>query len=106
MLPQNVSDGAARHLVAQIGQGALDPPVAPIPVLRGHADHPPLDLVLEARPAGASPLAAIILPRDQPPVPGQRRAPLGCGLGKSWPGIEGDSEGPTRPLQTRWKPAR
>ena len=62
MLSQNVSDGAARNLMAQIGQGALDPRVAPIPVLRGHSDHQPLDLVLEAGPAGASPLAAIILP--------------------------------------------
>ena len=41
---QKVGDGAARHLMAQVGQRSLDSAVAPAPVLRSHADYQTLDL--------------------------------------------------------------
>src|SRR6516225_8158985 len=62
--------------MAQVGQRSLDSPVAPIPVLSGHADHQLLDLVWGARTAWATLLAAIIFPGDQPAMPGQERC--GC----------------------------
>ena len=42
--------------MAQIGQRSLNSPVAPIAVLRGHADYQPLNLVWGAWSAEASPL--------------------------------------------------
>src|SRR6516165_3983875 len=73
LLPQNVGDRAPSDFVAQIGQRSLNSPVAPIAVLRGHADYQPLNLVWGAWSAEASPLAALIFPGDQPAVPGQQR---------------------------------
>lgn len=71
MLFQNVGDAAARNFVAQIGQRSLNSAVAPIPVLRSHADDQLLDLVLRTRTPRASLLAAIVLFGDQPPMPSQ-----------------------------------
>src|ERR1019366_7066256 len=71
VLPKNVGDGAARDLVAQIGQRTLYSPVAPIPVLGGHAHHQLLDVILRARSSRATPLAAIIFPGNQLTVPSQ-----------------------------------
>ena len=59
--------------MAQIGQRSLDSPVAPIPVLGGHADHQLLDLILRARTSRATLLAAIIFPGDELAVPSQER---------------------------------
>src|SRR6516162_5077077 len=56
LLPQNVGDRAPSDFVAQIGQRSLNSPVAPIAVLRGHADYQPLNLVWGAWSAEASPL--------------------------------------------------
>ena len=44
VLPQKVGDGAARHLMPQIGERSLDSAVAPVPVLRSHADYQAPDL--------------------------------------------------------------
>src|SRR5215469_18039897 len=49
---QNRSNRTAGKLVAQMGQGALDPSIAPIPVLLCHAHHQSLDLIGGARPTG------------------------------------------------------
>src|SRR5215472_10135950 len=59
--------------MAQVGQRSLDSLVAPIPVLRGHADHQLLHLVWGARTAWATLLAAIIFPAHQPAMPDQER---------------------------------
>src|SRR6516164_1319896 len=59
--------------MAQVGQSSLDSPVAPIPILRGHADHQSRDLISGARTAWASLIAAIIFPGDQPAMPSQER---------------------------------
>jgi hypothetical protein len=73
MLLQNVGDGAPSDLVAQVGQGSLDSPVAPISILGSHTYHQLPDLLLRTRPAWATSLAAIVLLSDQPAVPGQER---------------------------------
>src|SRR5215471_4300222 len=62
-----------RDLMAQVGQGSLDSPVAPSPILGGHTHHQLLDLVLRTRTAGATLLAAIVLLADQPAVPSHER---------------------------------
>src|SRR6516165_4115071 len=76
VLLQNAGNRAARHLMAQISERSLDSPVAPIAVLSGHADHQLLDLVCRAWTARAALLATIVLPGDQPAMPGQERC--GC----------------------------
>ena len=58
--------------MAQVGECSWDSPVTPIPVLGGHADHQPLDLVPSARTAWVALLAAIVLRGDQPAAPGQQ----------------------------------
>src|SRR5262249_19564282 len=57
-----MGDGAVSNCMAQVGQCSWDSSVAPIPILRGHADHQPLDLVPGAGTARASLLAAVIFP--------------------------------------------
>jgi hypothetical protein len=57
--------------MAQVGQGSLDSPVAPGPILGGHAHHQLPDLVAQA--AWPTSLAAIILLGEQPAMPGQQR---------------------------------
>src|SRR5215470_15234052 len=49
VLPQNVGDRAARHFMAQIGEGSLDSAIAPAPILRSHADYQTLDLFSHTR---------------------------------------------------------
>jgi len=68
---ENVGDDAARNLMARIGQRSLDPPAAPIPVLRGHANDRVFNLIASSGPARATVLAPIALPGDQLPVSGQ-----------------------------------
>jgi hypothetical protein len=58
----------APDLMTQVGQCAWDSWVTPIPVVRGHADHQLLDLVLLTRTAWASLPAGIIFLGDQPPI--------------------------------------
>src|SRR5215472_5097177 len=50
----------------------LDSPAAPVSVLRGHADHQPLDLLSGVRTTWALLLAALIFPGDQPAMPAQQ----------------------------------
>src|SRR5215471_4161080 len=59
--------------MAQVGQGSLDSPVAPSPILGGHTHHQLLDLVLPTRTAWDTLLAAIVLLGDQPAVPSHER---------------------------------
>src|SRR6185503_19141130 len=73
VLPKNVGNSTATDLIAKISQRPLYSPVTPIAVLRSHADHPLLNLVLRARASGATLLAAIILSGDQFPVPSHER---------------------------------
>jgi len=58
---ENRCDRAARNLVAQIGQGALDAPIAPVPVLFGHSDHQSLNHAGGARSSRFAITTAIIL---------------------------------------------
>src|SRR5215469_16806162 len=58
--------------MAQIGERSLDSAIAPISVLRGHADHQLLDLLSGVRTTWPSLLAAIIFPGDQSPMPAQQ----------------------------------
>jgi len=67
------SNRAARDLAAQIGQRTLDPPVAPIPVLRCHAKEQVLNLIPGSGPAGAALFAPIVFLGDQLPMPSQER---------------------------------
>jgi PRTRC genetic system ThiF family protein len=71
VLPQNVGNGAASDLVAELGQCSLDSPIASISVLGGHTDHQTFDLVSGARTAGAALQAALIFLGDQATVPSQ-----------------------------------
>ena len=73
MAAQNISNGLIGNGVTQIGQRSLYSPVAPIPVLSGHANHQLLDLILHAWTSRATPSAAIIFPGDQLAVPSQER---------------------------------
>jgi hypothetical protein len=73
MLFKNVGNRAARDLVAQISQGSLYSPVAPIAVFSRHADGQLLDLVLHPGTSWATLPAAIIFPGDELAVPGQER---------------------------------
>ena len=73
VLLQNAGNRAARDLMAQISERSLNSPVAPIAVLSGHADQQLLDLVCRAWTARAALLANIVLPGDQPAMPGQER---------------------------------
>jgi len=73
VLLKDVGNSTAADLVAKIAQRPLYSPVAPIAVLRGHADHPLLILILRARASRAKLLAAIILSSDQIPVPSPER---------------------------------
>jgi hypothetical protein len=70
---QNLSDRAAGHLVPQIGQGALDAPVAPIAILFGH----PFDQRFHLSGGARSPRPALATPivfvSDQLAMPGQQR---------------------------------
>src|SRR6516164_8649431 len=70
---RKVGDGAARRLMTQIGERSLDSSVAPVPVLRRHADYQAPDLFLHPRTTWPTLPAAIIFPGDQPAMPSQER---------------------------------
>src|SRR5580704_1346686 len=82
---ENVRDRATRHLMAEIGQRALYPAIAPIPVLSGHTDHQILDPFLGPGSSGAALLAAVVFPGNQLPVPSLKRFGRddGCQLSKN-----------------------
>src|SRR5437870_13074420 len=52
--------------------GIHNPPIAPIPVLRGHAHHQILDALSGPRSSGAAVFAAIVFAGNQLPVPSQK----------------------------------
>jgi len=58
---QNLGDRAAGYLMPQVGQCALDPMIAPIPVLFGHSNHQSLDLACSARSPGSVLSTAVVL---------------------------------------------
>src|SRR5579864_9397453 len=69
---QNLSDRAARNFVPQIGQCALDPPIAPIPVLLCKSDYQLLDIDGCSRTPRSALRSAVVLVSDQLPMPGQQ----------------------------------
>ena len=69
---EHVGDGASCDLVAEVVQGAPDPRVSPVAILRGHPDDQPPEFLHEgwaARPATA---AAVVLPCDQLSMPAEK----------------------------------
>jgi len=69
---QNLSDRAAGKLVPQIGQGALDAPIAPIPVLFGHPCHQRFDVAGGTRSPRSALATAVVFLSDQLAMPGQQ----------------------------------
>ena len=70
---QNLSDRAAGKFVPQIGQGTLDAPIAPIPVLFGHPCHQGFDLTESTRSPRSALATPIVFVSDQLAMPGQQR---------------------------------
>jgi hypothetical protein len=69
---QDIANGLIGNLIPEIGQGAHNPVIAPVPVLARHANDQLLDLSLDPRPARAlTGLRAIEFAGDQLAVPGQ-----------------------------------
>jgi hypothetical protein len=66
LLLQEVGDGPPPDLVAQVGQGALNPCVAPLTILPSHWHDPLPDLGPHAGTAGAAPLVTVGFADDQP----------------------------------------
>src|SRR5437899_8314267 len=71
----HVADARVRDLMAQVGQGALNPIVAPAGVLPGQTHDQLADLVGDGRTAGPLLSAVAVIPflRDQPVMPAQDR---------------------------------
>ena len=69
---QHLSDRAARNCVPQIGQCALDPPIAPIPVLLCESNHQLLDIEGCSRTPRPALRSAVVLVGNQLPMPGQQ----------------------------------
>src|SRR5437773_11087206 len=83
---QNIADRLIGNLIPEIGQGARNPVIAPVPVLAGHANDQLLDLSLDPRSARAlTGLRAIEVADDQLAVPGQDgvRAGRGCDVAEA-----------------------
>jgi hypothetical protein len=70
---QDLIDGGRRDRHAQLGQLAMNPPVAPERVLARQADGEPGDAADRRRSSGLAPLARVVLPRGEPAMPGQQR---------------------------------
>jgi hypothetical protein len=64
-------DGPAADVVAQIRERALNPRIAPVAILRRHADHQLPNLGHHRRPARPAVMVAVVFPRDELPMPGQ-----------------------------------
>ena len=71
--PQDLIDGRRGGGHAELGQLAVDPPVAPQRVLPGQANGYPGNIPDCRRAAGSAPCARVVLPGDQFAVPGQQR---------------------------------
>jgi len=87
MSSQDIADRLRGNLIPQIGQGADNPVIAPVPVLAGHAHDQLLELALDPRSAQTStPLRAIEFAGDKLAVPGQDGVRLrhSCDLGKEF----------------------
>src|SRR5215510_1381409 len=54
MSSQDIADRLSGNLIPQIGQGADNPSIAPVPVLAGHAHDQLLELALDPRSAQTS----------------------------------------------------
>ena len=70
---QDLIDGGRRDRHAQLGQLAMNPPVAPERVLARQADGEPGDAADRRRSSGLAPLARVVLPRGEPAMPGRQR---------------------------------
>src|SRR5262249_52369063 len=57
----------------RLASAPLDSAVAPVPILRSHADYQTLELFSHTRATWPTPPAAIIFPGDQPAMPSQER---------------------------------
>src|SRR3954464_4908841 len=69
---QDVADRLIADPISQIGQGAGNPVIAPVPILLGHANDQLLDFSRDSRPArAATSFRAVELAGDQLSVPGQ-----------------------------------
>ena len=69
---KDVGDGASTDLMTEVGQGPLDPRVAPVSVFRGHAHDQRSDLRDDRRSSRPTTCAPVVLLRDQPTMPGQQ----------------------------------
>ena len=69
VLPQDGGDGPTPDLVAQIGEGALNPRLAPIAILRRHPHDQLPNLRRHGWATRPAPGAAVILAGDQLPMP-------------------------------------
>ena len=86
MTLEHIANGLIGNLKPEIGQGAHNPIIAPVPVLRGHANNQLLKLSLDARSARTSTgLRSIEFAGDKLAVPGQDSVRLRhrCDLGKN-----------------------
>jgi hypothetical protein len=86
---QNLSNRAASNFVPQNGQGTLDTPITPIPILFGHPNHQGFDIRGNTRSTWTALAAAVILLRDEFPMPGQQglRRDNGSELGQKLPSL-------------------
>src|SRR5580700_611828 len=86
MALQNIANRLIGNHIPEIGQGARNPVIAPVPVLARHANDQLLHLALDPRPTRAmTSLRAIEFASDQLAVPGQDsvRPGDGCDLGEN-----------------------
>jgi hypothetical protein len=71
MLLEDGGDGPAPDLVAQIRERALNPRIAPVAILRRHADNQLPNLGHHRRPARPAAAVAVVFPGDELPMPCQ-----------------------------------
>src|SRR6516162_10917443 len=71
VLLEDGSDGPASHVVAQNRERPLNACVTPIAILRRHTHHQLPNLGDRRRPSGSAALMAVVLPRDEMPMPGE-----------------------------------
>jgi len=69
---QNIGNRAARDLVPEVGQRALDPTIAAIPILFSLSDDQPLDLIGGTRSPPSTLYTAVVLLSDQLAMPSEQ----------------------------------